>query len=90
MAGRVIAEQLGRSGTAVGGNVEEAQGAHSRNEFIRQMNIARSEAREPLHWLRLVAEPRMLARDQLSEITTETDELVRTLTTIVKRARAQR
>ena len=86
-AGTAVARQLARSGTGVGANVEEAQGSHSRKEFIRRMNIARSEARETLYWLRLVVEAGILARDRLREITGEADELVRILTTIVKRSR---
>ncbi|MFQ5807352.1 MAG: four helix bundle protein [Phycisphaerae bacterium] len=86
-AGSAVARQLARSGTGVGANIEEAQGSHSKKEFIRRMNIARSEARETLYWLRLVAETELLARDRLREITNEADELVRILTTIVKRSR---
>jgi len=87
-AGSAIARQLARSGTAVGANIEEAQGSHSRKEFVRRMNIARSEARETLYWLPLVAETGVLAPDRLREIMTEADELVRILTTIVKRSRS--
>ena len=88
-AGTAVARQLARCGTSIGANVEEAQGSHSKREFIKRMNIARSEAREALYWLRLVAETEMLARSQLPEITAEADELVRILTTIVKRSREQ-
>ena len=51
------------------------------------MNIARSEARETLYWLRLSAEAKLLVPARLSAITREADELVRILTTIVKRTR---
>ena len=84
-----VGRQLARCGTSVGANVEEAQGSHSKREFIRRMNIARSEARETLYWLRLVAETELLARNRLPEITAEADELVRILTAIVKRSRNQ-
>lgn len=83
----VIARQLARAGTSIGANIEEAQGAQSRAEFVRRMNIARSEARETLYWLRLLARAGYLKSERLSAILAEADELVRILVTIVKRAR---
>jgi four helix bundle protein len=87
-AGLTVARQLSRSGTSIGANVEEAQASHSRLEFVRRMNIARSEARETLYWLRLVAEAEMLKPQRMNEIVAEADELVRILTAIVKKCRA--
>lgn len=85
--GEVIARQLSRSGTSVGANVEEAQGSQSKRDFVRRMNIARAEAREVHYWLRLLAESGLVETKRLSEIIGEADELVRILTTIVKRSR---
>lgn len=87
-AGTTMARQIMRSGTSVGANVEEAQGSHSRKEFARKMNIARSEAREVLYWLRLARETKLLPASRLTAIVKEADELVRILTAIVKRARS--
>ena len=87
-AGLVVSRQLSRSGTSVGANVEEAQASHSRLEFVRRMNIARSEARETLYWLRLIDEAQMLKPQRMKEILTEADELVSILTAIVKKCRA--
>jgi four helix bundle protein len=83
----VVGRQLGRCGASVGANVEEAQGSHSRAEFVRRMNIARSEAREALYWLRLLAESGYVKRERLRDIIAEADALVRILVTIVKRSR---
>lgn len=55
-AGRVVGRQLARRGAAIGANIEEARGVHSRGDFGRRMNIARTEAREALYWLRLASE----------------------------------
>lgn len=86
-AARAVSRQLARSGTSVGANVEEAQGSHSRREFLHRMNIARGEARETLYWLRLARELDMLPEQRLSPALSEADELVRILTTIVKNGR---
>ena len=43
---RTLANQLLRSGTSVGANVEEAHGSQSKPDFIAKMSIANKEARE--------------------------------------------
>ena len=48
-----LGKQLIRSGTSIGANVEEAQGARTKPEFINSMNIAKREARETRYWLRV-------------------------------------
>jgi len=87
VAGQIVARQVGRSGTGVGSNVEEAQGAHTKKEFAQKMNIARKEALETRYWLRLIGESGTMPRERLAELLQESDELVRILTAIVKRAR---
>jgi len=86
-AGRVIARQVVRSGTGIGGNVEEAQGAQTPKEFARKMNIARGESLETRYWLRIIAESGMLPRERLGGLIQESEELVRILSAIVKRVR---
>lgn len=55
-AGFKIGEQLMAAGTSVGANVEEADDAHSKKDFIYKMGISRREARETSYWLRIVKE----------------------------------
>lgn len=81
---RTLANQLLRSGTSIGANVEEAQAGQSKPDFIAKMSISRKEARETLYWLRLLKEGDFVEDDKLSEILKEADELVRILTAIVK------
>jgi four helix bundle protein len=88
VACQTIARQVARSGTSVGANVEEAQGAHSKVDFTRRMNIARAEALETRYWLRLIAESGMLPRHRLEPLIKEADELVRILVAIVKKSRS--
>ncbi len=89
VAGNVIARQLMRSGTSVGANIEEAQAASSAKEFTRRMEIAQSEAREVLYWLRLIAECELVSTVRLADLIREADELVRIITTIAKRSRGR-
>ncbi len=86
-ASQIVARQIARSGTSIGANVEEAQGAHSKADFIRRMNIARTEARETLYWLRLIGEAGLIPRTRLQPLTQGADEIVHILVSIVKTAR---
>ena len=81
---RTLANQLLRSGTSVGANIEEAQAGQSKADFTAKMSIARKEARETLYWLRLLKATEIVESDKLNDITKEADELVRILTSIVK------
>ena len=48
-----LANQLFRSGTAIGANAMEAQNSESKADFIHKMKIAAKEAEETQHWLLL-------------------------------------
>ena len=50
----VLSKQLLRSGTSIGANVNEAQAAQSKNDFISKMSIASKEARETKYWIELL------------------------------------
>ena len=84
---RTLANQLLRSGTSIGANVEEAHGSQSKPDFISKMSIATKEARETNYWLRLLAASEVVAADKLTDITDESNQLIAILTTIVKRSR---
>ena len=48
-----MANQLFRSGTSVGANVREAQGAESKDDFRHKCKIAYKEAEETEYWLQI-------------------------------------
>lgn len=48
-----LANQLFRSGTSIGANVNEAQSSESRADFIHKIKIAAKEAEETKYWLTL-------------------------------------
>lgn len=78
-----ISNQLIRSGTGIGANVEEAIGGYSRNDFSFKLSIALKEARETKYWLKLLHHSDLTSTDVTSYIK-ESDELVRILTAIIK------
>jgi four helix bundle protein len=78
-----IASQVLRSGTSIGANVEEAQAAQSKRDFVSKLSISSKEARETKYWLRLIKESKIINRD-VDELINECDELINILTKIVK------
>lgn len=85
-----IARQLIRSGTGIGANIEEAEAAHSKAEFVQKVNIARKESRETLYWLRLIADCHMVPAKRLVGLIEEAEQIVKILTAIVRSARKSR
>ena len=83
---RTLANQLLRAGTSIGTNVEEAQAAQSRKDFISKMSISSKEARETFYWLRILIASNIMPEQKLTQLKTEANEIVAIITTIVKNA----
>ena len=49
-----LADQLLRSGTSIGANINEANYAQSRSDFIFKLHIALKETAETEYWIRLL------------------------------------
>lgn len=84
---RIIANQILRSGTSIGSNVEEAQGGQSKADFISKISISCKEARETLYWLRLLTASKIISESKLQPLKKEAHELVAILTSIIKTSR---
>jgi len=84
---RTLANQLLRSGTSIGANVEEAHGSQSKADFIAKMYISCKEARETHYWLRLLVATELVSSLKLEELIDEANQLVAILTSIVKNTR---
>jgi len=78
-----LASQLFRSATSIGANVEEAQAAQSKKDFISKMSIAAKEARETRYWLRLLDESDLTIKD-IKHLLKEIEEIINILTKIIK------
>ena len=79
----VISKQLLRSATSIGANVEEANAAQTKKDFIMKMSIASKEARESKYWLRLLDKSQMVKADY-SVYLTSIEHIINILTKIVK------
>ena len=85
-AGVVIGRQIVRSATSIGANVEEADAAESKQDFIHKMSIAHKEARETRYWLRII-QASLADDNNVQALIQESDELVRILYSIANNAR---
>jgi four helix bundle protein len=85
VAGVEIARQLIRAGTSVGSNTEEASEGLSRRDFLNHVKIARKEAKESRYWLAIIQAADLLKDPEVEALRQEAEELVRILTSIIKR-----
>jgi four helix bundle protein len=83
----IIGKQYVRSATSVGANIEEAQAAETKADFIHKYSIARKEARESLYWLRLLHKSGILSEERLTPVMSETHEIIAILTAIILTAK---
>ncbi len=81
--GRVLMSQILRSGTSVPSNVEEAQAAQSKADFISKMSIALKEARETHLRLRLLVPAKVVPESDLNPLIQEADEIRRVIGAII-------
>lgn len=59
-----MVDQLARAGTSVGANINEAQYAHSKKDFIVKLEIALKESSETSYWLKLMFETGRISEEQ--------------------------
>ena len=79
-----LANQLLRSGTSIGANIEEAIAGQSRKDFISKMSIALKEARETNYWLRLLRDSNIVSSSNIKPLINESEELIKILFKIVE------
>jgi four helix bundle protein len=80
---QVLVQQLLRSGTSVGANIQEAQAGQSRADFISKYSIALKEARETLYWLRLLDASGEFSNASCKALLREADEIARVIASII-------
>ncbi|MBI4142631.1 four helix bundle protein [Candidatus Uhrbacteria bacterium] len=90
IAGRAIANQLIRCGTAIGANYRAACRARSRAEFIAKLGIVIEENDEAIFWLEVIIEGDLLPRTLVEPLLQETRELLAIMIASSKTARVKR
>jgi len=70
-----IKNQLVQSGTSIGANYMEADGAESGRDFNHKLSICKKEAKETMYWLRMVATVEPKQRNECRTLYQEAKEL---------------
>jgi len=70
-----LISQLVRSGTSIGANYCEANGASSKKDFKNKIFICKKEAKETKYWLRLLAKSTDILKDDCRKLWQEAQEL---------------
>jgi four helix bundle protein len=81
--GEKLASQIIKSGTSIGANVEEAQAAESRADFVHKYKIALKEARETTYWLQFITAVNLITEKNMAGLRTEADEISRVIAQII-------
>jgi len=81
----ILSKQILRSGTSIGANVEEAQAAQSKKDFLSKISIASKEARETLYWLKLLNDAGYIENYSSKDLLfREINSIINVLTKIIK------
>ena len=84
---QVLGNQLLRSGTSIGANINEAQQAQSRKDFISKMSIALKEAYETRYWLMLLERVDSAREEKYKVLLSSSNEIIKILVSIVKNSK---
>ena len=83
----VLSKQLLRSGTSIGANISEANGAISEADFSSKISIAYKESLETKYWLQLLKETKYISEKDFNNLFEKADELAKILFSILKKTR---
>ena len=79
-----LINQIIKSGTSVGANYMEADGAESGKDFKHKIAICKKEAKETKHWLRMISKANPDKAKKCRELWKEAQELTLIFSSMVK------
>lgn len=80
--GKVIRNQITKSGTSIGANYREANRSRSKADFINKIKICESESNETLYWLEIIIDLEWLDSKKTEFQFKEAGELLALFTSI--------
>ena len=75
----IISDQIMRSSMSIGANIAEAQGAGSRLDFKRYLEIALKSSHETLYWLHMLVDSGLATEKNVGLLIVEVQEIIRML-----------
>lgn len=86
----ILSKQLLRSGTSIGTNVAEANGAISKADFSAKLYISYKECLETKYWLSLLKDTNYIDQKEYQSMYHDADELAKILYTILSKTRQRK
>ena len=83
----ILSKQLLRSGTSIGANLAEANGAISTSDFSAKISVAYKESLETKYWLSLLKDTNYITEVSFKSIYADADEIARILFSALKTTR---
>jgi four helix bundle protein len=83
----VISKQFLRSGTSIGANIEEANQAQSKVDFIHKLSISQKEAFETHYWIRILRDSDFLNEKLAASLLEDCEEIQKLITSSIKTAK---
>ena len=83
----ILSKQLLKSGTSIGANIAEANGAISNSDFSAKISIAYKECLETKYWLSLLKDTNYISLKAFNSIHADADEISKMLFSILKSSR---
>ncbi|RYC50621.1 four helix bundle protein [Flagellimonas olearia] len=80
----VLSKQMLRSGTSIGANISEANGAISTADFSAKISIAYKESLEVKYWLSLLKDADYVTKTNANTLIAQADELSKIMFSILK------
>lgn len=88
--GKIVKNQIIKSGTSVGANYREANRAVSRAAFKHKIDICETEASETQYWLEVIVDSELLPWSRIKPDYEECSELLAIFTTASNTAKKER
>lgn len=83
----ILSKQFLKSGTSIGANVAETNGAISKADFSSKISIAYKESLETKYWLNLLHDTDLISSKIFQSMHDDADELSKILYSILKATR---
>ena len=88
--GRLIGDQIFRSGTSVAANYRSACRARSKAEFISRLSVVEEEADETLFWLEVIKEMKIFQYSKIDALMKENDEIIAIVVASIRTAKKRK
>lgn len=83
-----LVSQIVRSGTSIGANYMEADGAESKKDFQHKIAICKKESKETMHWCRMIAKANPLKQKECRKHWKEAHELALIFSSILNKTKS--